>query len=204
MRKANLLRVLGTGYHYRGVFTSTAQATASGVAGAATGRADPRAPTAPGASAPGIVGLFNSGILNPFSTAQTPEALAALEAVSAEGAILYGGQYEVKQFDASISGELFELPGGMVQIAVGADYRKETYEFNGSPDAALNTPDIFNAAFDQANALTPKKRNVKAVYGEIHVPVFDMLELTAAGRVDDYTGFGSTFNPKVLGKIPPI
>jgi iron complex outermembrane recepter protein len=202
--KSESSSVLGTGYHYRGVFTSTAQAAASGVVGAATGRADPRAPTAPGASAPGIVGLFNSGILNPFSTIQSPEALAALQAVSAEGAILYGGQYEVKQFDASIAGELFELPGGMVQIAVGADYRKETYSFNGSPDAALNTPDIFNAAFDQANALTPKNRSVKAIYGEINVPVFDMLELTAAGRVDDYSGFGSTFNPKFSAKFRPF
>jgi iron complex outermembrane recepter protein len=196
--------VLGTGYHYRGVFTSTAQAAASGVAGAATGLADPRAPTAPGASAPGIVGLINSGILNPFSTAQSQQALDGLRAISAEGAVLYGGKYEVKQIDASISGPLFDLPGGAVQVALGADYRRETYGFNGSPAAVLGTPDIFNAAFDQANALTPKHRSVKAVYGEINVPIFDMLEITAAGRLDDYTGFGSTFNPKVSAKFAPF
>jgi iron complex outermembrane recepter protein len=196
--------VLGTGYHFRGVFTSTAQAAASGIAGAATGLADTRAPTAPGASAPGIVGLINSGILNPFSTAQSQQALDGLRAISAEGAILYGGKYEVKQIDASISGPLFDLPGGAVQVALGADYRRETYSFNGSPAAALNTPDIFNAAFDQANALTPKHRSVKAIYGEINIPIFEMLEVTAAGRLDDYTGFGSTFNPKVSAKFAPF
>jgi iron complex outermembrane receptor protein len=196
--------VLGTGYHYRGVFTSAAQAAASGVAGAAVGRADPRAPTAPGASAPGIVGLLNSGILNPFSTNQSAEALAGLEAISAEGVTLYGGKYEVKQFDASISGPLFDLPGGAVQVAIGADYRRETYSFNGSPSAAINTPDIFNAAFDNANALTPRNRTVKAVYGEINVPVFDMLEITGAARLDDYTGFGTTINPKVSAKFEPF
>ena len=54
-------------------------ATASGIAGAAVGLVDTRAPTAPGATAPGIVGLFNSGIINPFSLTQTDAALAGLK-----------------------------------------------------------------------------------------------------------------------------
>jgi iron complex outermembrane receptor protein len=196
--------VLGTGYHYRGVFSSTARALASGVAGAATGLADTRAPTAPGASAPGIVGLFNSGILNPFSLTQTPAALAALDAVSAKGVKLYGGKYEVRQFDASVSGDLFQLPGGMVKAALGIDYRHESYKFDGSTAGADGSPDIFNAAFDNVNALSKVTRDVKAAYAEVLFPVFDMLELSAAGRVDDYTGFGSTFNPKFTAKFQPV
>ena len=137
--KSEAKSVLGTGYHYRGVFSSTAAANASGVAGAVNGGLDPRAPIAPGATAPGIVGLLNSGILNPFSLNQTDAALAALDAISAEGTTLYGGQYEVKQFDASISGSLFDLPGGAVQVALGADFRKETYSVNGSPVHAITS-----------------------------------------------------------------
>ena len=195
--------VLGSGYAYRGIFSSQAAADASGIPGAVRGGIDPRAPTAPGATAPGIVGLLNSGILNPFSIEQTPEALAALESISADGVTLYGGQYEVKQIDASVSGSLFELPGGMVQVAMGVDFRRETYSFNGSAAAELDRPEIFNVAFDNINALTPKSRNVKAAYAEVLIPVFDMLELTAAGRVDDYTGFGTTFNPKFTAKFRP-
>ncbi len=202
--KSESSSVLGTGFHYRGVFASALDAAASGVVGAVSGGIDPRAPTAPGASAPGIVGLINSGILNPFSTGQTQQALDGLRAVSAEGVTLFGGQYEVKQFDASISGELFNLPGGAVQVALGADYRKETYSFNGSPAAVLGTPNIFNAPFDNINALTPKNRTVKAVYGEVSLPIFDMLEVTGAVRLDDYTGFGSTVNPKVSAKFRPF
>ncbi|HEX8580304.1 MAG TPA: TonB-dependent receptor [Allosphingosinicella sp.] len=196
--------VLGSGYHFRGVFPSAAAAAASGVPGAFSGGPDPRAPTAPGATAPGIVGLFNSGILNPFSVTQTPEALAGLAAVSAEGTVLYGGKYEVKQFDASISGPLFDLPGGAVQMAAGVDYRRETYGFNGSPAAVLGTPDIFNAAFDNVNALTEKSRNVKAIYGELLIPIFEQFEISVAGRADDYTGFGTTVNPKVTAKFQPF
>ena len=181
--------VLGSGYYYRGTL--------------ANGSSDTNAPTAPGATAPGLVGVINSGLINPFSLTQTPAGLAALEAVSARGATLYGGRYQLKQVDASFSGPLFALPGGDVQMAVGVDYRRETYEFNGSPAAAATAPVIFLAAFDNVNALTPKNRDVKAAYAEINVPVFDMLELTGAVRIDDYSGFGTTTNPKVSAKFQP-
>lgn len=196
--------VLGSGYHYRGVFASAAAAAASGIPGAVVGGVDPRAPTAPGATAPGIVGLFNSGILNPFSLSQSPAALAGLEAISAKGVRLYGGKYEVRQFDASVSGSLFPLPGGTVKVAVGVDYRHESYKFDGSSAGALSSPDIFNVAFDNINALNKVTRDVKAAYGEISIPLLKILELSAAARVDDYTGFGSTFNPKFTAKFRPI
>ena len=202
--KSEASSVLGTGYHYAGIFRSAANATASGVAGAVSGGIDPRAPTAPGASRPGIIGLLNSGILNPFSVTQSDAALAGLEAISAEGTTLYGGQYEVKQFDASVSGSLFDLPAGPVQVALGADYRRETYSFNGSAAAVAGQAEIFNVAFDNVNALTPKNRNVKAVYAEMSVPVLESLELTGAVRLDDYTGFGSTVNPKLTAKFSPF
>lgn len=195
--------VLGSGYSYRGVFSSTDRANSSGVPGAVRGSPDPRAPTAPGATDPGIIGLLNSGIINPFSIYQTPEALAALKAVSADGTVLYGGKYDVWQFDASISGSLFQLPAGAVKLAAGVDYRREAYSFNGSPEAELDQPEIFNVAFDNVNALKEASRTVKAVYGELLIPVFDMLEVTAAGRLDDYSGFGTTFNPKFTAKFTP-
>ena len=55
--------VLGTGYHFRGVQLTNNPATPINDIGAY----DTRAPTAPGAAGPGIIGLINSGILNPFS-----------------------------------------------------------------------------------------------------------------------------------------
>lgn len=202
--KSEANSVLGTGYSYRGIFSSTARAQASGIAGAVSGGIDPRAPTAPGATAPGIVGLLNSGLINIFAIEKTPQELALLESVSADGTVLYGGKYDVLQFDVSVSGSLFELPGGTVKVALGADYRREGYSFNGSPEAELNRPEIFNVAFDNANALDDKSRTVKAVYGEVLIPVFDMLQVTAAARLDDYTGFGTTFNPKFTAKFQPV
>ncbi|MES2337149.1 MAG: TonB-dependent receptor [Pseudomonadota bacterium] len=188
--KSESSSTLGTGYYYRGTTT--------------TNQPDPAAPTAPGATAPGLLGLLNSGIINPFSVTQSDAAKAGLAAISAFGAQLYGGQYEVKQFDASVSGSLFSLWGGRdVKMAAGVDYRRETYSFNGTPASATG-PVIFLAAFDAVNALTPKTRNVKAAYAEVLLPLADQFEVTVAGRVDDYTGFGSTFNPKVSAMFRPI
>jgi iron complex outermembrane receptor protein len=183
--------VLGTGYYYRGTL--------------ANGASDPLAPTAPGATTAGIVGVLNAGLLNPFSMTQTDAGRAALQAVSAEGVTLYGGRYQVRQLDLSVSGPLFRIWGGDVQIAAGVDYRRETYEFNGSDAADANDPVIFLAAFDNINALTPKKRTIKAAYAEILVPIIeDMLDITGAVRIDDYTGFGSTTNPKISVKFRPF
>lgn len=182
--------VLGTGYYYRGTLAS--------------GAPDTMAPTAPGASSPGLVGLLNSGILNPFSVDQSPAAMAGLQAVSAYGATLYGGRYSVKEVDFSVAGPLFDLPGGKVQMALGVDWRRETYTFNGSPAAAANQPVIFLAAFDNANALTPRSRTIKAGYAEISVPILESLEITGAVRFDDYGDFGSTTNPKISAKFQPV
>ncbi|MFM2410586.1 MAG: hypothetical protein RL481_1414, partial [Pseudomonadota bacterium] len=189
--KSESSSVLGSGYYFRGTLQN--------------GSFDPLAPQVAGAPAGfrGLVGAINSGLLNPFSLNQSAAGLAALDSISAEGSTLYGGQYEVKQIDYSVSGSLFEVWGGTVQVAAGIDYRRETYEFNGSAAAAATAPVIFLAAFDNVNALTPKNRTVKAAYAEVLVPLFEGFELTGAVRVDDYSGFGSTTNPKVSFKWRP-
>ena len=199
--------VLGTGYQYTGVYTTTTAGNPGstvGVPGAVVGAPDPRAPTAPGATAPGLVGLINSGILNPFSLVQSPQALAGLQAISAAGVNLYGGKYDVYQIDASLSGKLFRVWGGDVQLALGVDYRREGYTFNGSTAATQGQPIIFNAAFDNVNALKAKHRDVKAAFAEISIPIFKPLEIDLAGRVDNYSGFGTTTNPRVTAKFRPV
>ncbi len=192
--------ILGSGYHFRGVQITNNPATPQNDIGAY----DPRAPTAPGAAGPGIIGLINSGILNPFSDTQTAAAMAALDAVSAEGTVLYGGRYQVQQFDASISGPLFAIGDNDVQLAAGIDYRRESYEFNGSAAAAADRPDIFNVAFDNVNALTPKHRTVVAAYAEALFPLTSNLDVIGAVRIDEYSGFGSTTNPKFSFRYRPI
>jgi iron complex outermembrane receptor protein len=150
--------------------------------------------------------LINTGVLNPFSLTQTPQALASLEAISARGVKLYGGKFTMQQTDASMSGPLFKLPAGQAMGAIGVDLRTEKYKFDGDQRANANTVDalIFNVPFDNALATAGTlKRDIKAVYGEVLLPLMKNLELTAAVRSDEYTGFGRSTNPKVSLRYTP-
>jgi iron complex outermembrane receptor protein len=148
--------------------------------------------------------LINTGVLNPFSLTQTPEALAALQNVSANGVTLYGGKFTVEQADAVVSGPVFKLPGGDAMAAVGMDLRTEKFRFNGNATDLATQGRIFNAPFDSINTLDTKKRDVKAVFAEMQFPITKQLELSLAARYDDYTGFGSTTNPKASLLFKPL
>lgn len=154
----------------------------------------------------GLMNLIKTGVLNPFvmpGQEQTPEALAALAQQSAAGVTLYGGKFKLKQLDASTTGPLFKLPAGEVMGAVGIDLRRESFIFNG--DERVDPRGIFLAPFDNTNLLTNEvTRDVKAVYGEVLVPIVKHLELSAAVRRDHYTGFGSSTNPKVSLRWQPV
>jgi iron complex outermembrane receptor protein len=150
--------------------------------------------------------LINTGVLNPFSYTQTQAAMDGLKAASATGVELYGGTFTTTQWDFTSSGPIAELPGGTLQGAVGFDYRKEEYKFAGDSRTNISTADslIFNAPFDNALATAGTlSRNVKAVYAELQIPIWKKLDLNVAGRRDDYSGFGSTTNPKVTLRFVP-
>jgi len=150
--------------------------------------------------------LIRTGVLNPFSYTQTQAAMDGLRAASATGVELYGGTYTTTSADFAASGPLFQLPAGTVQAAFGLDYRKEEYEFKGDQRTNVSTADslIFNVPFDNALATAGTlERTIKAVYTEVQVPVFKSLDLNAAARRDNYTGFGSTTNPKITLRFAP-
>jgi iron complex outermembrane receptor protein len=167
-----------------------------------------RGTTGTGASdgAPGIVPALNSGRINVFllpGQTQSADGLAALAEASARGVVLYGGKYTVQQTDVSVSGPVFKLPGGSAMAALGADVRTEKYKFNGDERDPVLQRIVVAAPFDQTNVLTGAKRDVTAFYGELLLPVLKGLELTVAARQDDYSGFGTTTNPKVSGLWKP-
>ncbi|GAB3268256.1 TonB-dependent receptor [Chitinimonas naiadis] len=101
-------------------------------------------------------------------------------------------------FDGKISGELLELPAGMLGAAFGVDYRKETLA--DRPDANLTQ----GLVLGQGATATTGSRNVKALFFELNAPIVKNLELNLAGRGDDYSDFGSAFSPALGLKWTPI
>ena len=154
----------------------------------------------------GFADLINTGVLNPFSYTQTPEALAALNKIRANGVKLYGGTFKTKNADFTASGPVLRLPAGQMQGAIGVDWRQEQYLFAGDQRPNANTVEalVFNAPFDNALATAGTlKRTVKSAFAEVQIPVFPGLDLNPAVRTDEYTGFGGTTNPKITLRYAP-
>ncbi|WP_242152473.1 TonB-dependent receptor plug domain-containing protein [Sphingomonas sp. BAUL-RG-20F-R05-02] len=97
--------------------------------------------------------------------------------------------------DASIAKDLFALPGGNLQVAVGGQFRHETEE-NNSNNPGLTKYANTSAAFGT--------HDVTAGYFEINAPILTTLEVNGSGRYDHYSEGFSHFSPKIGAKWTPI
>jgi len=104
-------------------------------------------------------------------------------------------------------GPLFRLPAGDVRLALGAEYRRERYDYFRVLDS--NTLAPVAAPYPGF----PGPRHVKSIYAELLVPIFGTdnaapgfhkLDLTLAGRIEDYNQFGRTENPKFSLRWEPV
>ncbi len=147
----------------------------------------------------GTPGVGPCKFFNPFATNFTtapndPDVIASFLAnqiIAAESDLTVG--------EAVISGDLFELPAGMVGIAAGVQYRKEKLLTDYD---AISNNDGF--AFLIGNPDFRGDRDIIALFGELRLPLTSWFELQAALRYEDYGGLiGSTTDPKIAGLITP-
>ena len=99
--------------------------------------------------------------------------------------------------EARADGSLFQMSGGTARMAVGAEYRRYSLTpvtTRGTITAPLVTRD------------PPDPRKVASGYAELYLPLvgdanrrtgLHSLEVSLAGRIDDYSDFGTTTNPKI-------
>ncbi|HEY9104383.1 TonB-dependent receptor [Chitinimonas sp.] len=139
----------------------------------------------------GVVG----GQINPFgASSQAGRDLINRIRVQDEGRRSKG---TTTTLDGKLSGSLMELDGGSLGMAVGAEARRESTDF--TPSALLTSNNIQGDRSSSGDALvaSSNSRNVKALYGELNAPFSRALELQFALRYDNYSGVGSTTNPKL-------
>jgi iron complex outermembrane receptor protein len=100
------------------------------------------------------------------------------------GTSIYGNRTASLEIQAA--GPLFALPTGPLKAALGAGYRGESYYDNSG------TPFV--------------QRHVRYAFGELRVPLarpdvervgLERLDLSIAGRYEDYSDFGNNTSPKV-------
>ncbi len=102
--------------------------------------------------------------------------------------------------DGKISGELMQLAGGPLAVALGVERRTEKY--TDTPQAVLQSGDIIGGGGNQAPI--NGKRTVTAVFGEAVLPVFKGFEALVQARSDKYSDFGNTTNPKLGLRWTPM
>jgi iron complex outermembrane receptor protein len=100
-----------------------------------------------------------------------------------------------------------------LSLALGAEYRRENFDivagelqsYAGGPFVPFGAPagaQVF-PGFRPENEVNAK-RNSKAVYAELDADISDALTAQVAGRFEDYSDFGSTFNWKLAGRFAPV
>jgi iron complex outermembrane receptor protein len=148
-------------------------------------------------NAPFVRAQVGLGNLNPFADA-TPAQLAVIEQAKRKGTFAQATG-ETRGFDARISREIFDLPGGKAAFALGAEYRKESYRNDTNDDVVLGIPSAGRSPNHVGGT-----RDVKALGGELLLPVFKQLEIQLALRTDDYSDAGRSTNPKIGVRYQPI
>lgn len=164
---------------------------------------------------------INNQLFNAYDwQASDPAALAAL--------FNFGTQNDARQrlvnFRVVGDGTLFALPGGSVKLAVGAEYIGEFFKtqngtgipgkiVSGSDAVVVNGVTLIDPIVPTVNRFD-LSRNVKAVFGELSIPLFGAdnaatlfreLTLSVSGRYDHYSGgVGGTFNPKIGVNWTPV
>ncbi|HEV7776444.1 MAG TPA: TonB-dependent receptor [Luteibacter sp.] len=107
-------------------------------------------------------------------------------------------------FSANITGDVVQLPAGMMQFAAGVEYRRES---------GYNRPDSFSQtgnSTDLASDSSSGSYNTKEAYAELNIPVLadlpgaKLLSFDLASRYSKYSTFGSTTNNKFGLQWKPI
>jgi iron complex outermembrane receptor protein len=140
-------------------------------------------------------GTTTATALDPFGAGTSPEVAAKITD--------YAGDLVIHQRTylgaAKIDGPLADLPGGQMKVAVGAEYRRETFKQRGIYGGSQVPEDL--------------TRNIGSIYGELFVPIVGdanpaplvrSLAVSLSGRYDHYSDFGSTTNPKIGVNWDPV
>jgi len=111
---------------------------------------------------------------------------------------------------ADITGGLFDLPAGTLQLAAGASYRKEYTDNTVSNDLLLNPATGVCTLGSACTAKLQGGYTVKEAYAELLIPALKdlpfvkSLNVTLGDRYSKYSTFGSTSNWKVALEYRPI
>jgi iron complex outermembrane recepter protein len=118
---------------------------------------------------------------------------SSFDAQTGLGATVADNESVVETGRMQADGPLFQISGGLVRAAIGAEWREESLHFSVG---FTNGPMLQDQELSQI---------VRSAFGELSVPIvgpdnartgIQRLELSVSARADDYSTFGSSIDPR--------
>ena len=94
-------------------------------------------------------------------------------------------------FDAVFTGELGEMENGAIGVATGLS------AFNEKLQQEADAKSAAGEVYGSSGSISNDSRDVQSGFAEVAFPLTKQLELDAAARLDHYSDFGTTVNPKL-------
>lgn len=145
----------------------------------------------------GVNGVGGAPWLNPFGD-QTADGQAYLMDSQVIGQV-QTAEGTLREITGVVSGEIAKLPAGPMMLAVGVDFLKDEASYTNNFALIRQAA---SSGLELAEDSSGDRRD-NAVYAELNVPLAKTLEMNLALRYDDYSDFGSTWNPKIALRWQP-
>lgn len=100
--------------------------------------------------------------------------------------------YRQSTLEASVSGDLFQLPAGSVGVAFGAQHQRD--ELNDTPGEQTLNGNVWGSS---SSGITAGSQSTKAVFSELQIPLLadvflvKQLDVVLSGRWTDVSTYGS-------------
>ena len=97
--------------------------------------------------------------------------------------------------DGKLTGDIGQIGGRPIGLAVGGDLRHESFSIN--PFGGLATGDVVGNGVVTSNAA----RSTSSLFAEANFPVTKSLEVQTAARIDKFPGFNAHVSPKLAFRL---
>ncbi len=163
---------------------------------------------------PGVINnknLANAIVTNQFNFFARTQAAGVIQNGGFVGIATGGFISTLRNVDVKVSGSLVELPAGPLDVAVGAEQRKEGLSAVADPLSQLD-PVTGTLGWNGATTLYPfdANRSVGSLFAEARVPIAKnlpgahLLEATAAVRHEYYSDTTNPTVPKISLRYLPL
>lgn len=109
-------------------------------------------------------------------------------------------ELETRIFNAIITGDLFELPGGTVGVAFGGEIREESISTSND---LIRTKGLAASEIPDTEGNTNGTNSIWGIFGEVELPVIEQITLNFAGRYSDDKFAGDNFSYSLKGSFQP-